>query len=148
MEKLASAMKNTSVEFPGVRYTIIQEAKALSDIKKQKNEWANSDYKHAFWDDICTYTDTLVDAMPCEEDPPRAIGVVFRNYEELVYVQFLIQCLMRIIKEIGIKQPDSAYLNSPLWADVVEAAKHAYEVLMKDEDLDALLEAERNRVVE
>jgi hypothetical protein len=30
----------------------------------------------------------------------------------------------------------------------VEAAKHAYEVLMKDEDLDALLEAEEKRVVE
>ena len=81
--------------------------------------------------------------MPCEEDPPRAIGIVLRNYEELVYVQFLIQCLLRVIDKIGIEQPDSAYLNSPLWDDVVEAAKHAYEVLMKDEDLDALLERKR-----
>ena len=39
-------------------------------------------------------------------------------------------------------------LSHLFWDDVVEAAKHAYEILMKDEDLDALLEAEKKRVVE
>jgi hypothetical protein len=38
-------------------------------------------------------------------------------------------------------------LYSPLWDDVVEAAKHAYEVLMKDEDRDVLLAAEEKRMV-
>ena len=140
-------MKNTDLEFPGIRYTIIQEAKILSNINKQKEEWVDKNYKHSFWDNIRLFADTLIDAMPYEKDPPRSIGIVLRNYEELVYVQFLIQCLLRVIKEIGVSQPDSAYLNSPLWDDVVEAAKHAYEVLMKDEDLDALLEAEEKRVV-
>jgi len=140
-------MKNITVEYPGIRLSLITEIKKLSDIEKQKKEWRDYSYKHAFWDDIDLNTEVLIDAMPCEEDPPRSIGVVLRNYEELVYVQFLIQCLQRVIKEIGIKQPDSAYLNSPLWDDVVEAAKHAYGVLMKDEDLDALLEAEEKRVV-
>ena len=76
------------------------------------------------------------------------IGLVFRSYEEMVYVYFLIECLQKIIDKIGIEQPDLAYLNSPLWDDVVEAAKQAYDVLMKDEDLDALLKAEEARVVE
>ena len=137
-----------NIEYPGIRYTIIQETKALSDLKMQKKEWTDGKNNLCFWSNLIIYADTLIDAMPCEEDPPRAIGVVFRNYEELVYVQFLIQCLLRVIKEIGIEQPDSSYIDSPLWDDVVEAAKHAYEVLMKDEDLDALLEAEEKRVVD
>jgi len=141
-------MNNLEVEYPGIRLMIINEINALSDLEMQKREWCSKDRDDAFWYNERLYVDTLIDAMPCEEDPPRAIGVIFRNYEELVYVQFLIQCLLRVIKEIGINQPDSAYLNSPLWNDVVEAAKHAYEVLMKDEDLDALLEAEEKRVVE
>lgn len=141
-------MKNISVEYPGMRYTIIQETKALSDIEMQKDEWTPGKGEVCFWSNVIIYADTLIDAMPCEEDPPRAIGVVLRNYEELVYVQFLVQCLMRVIEKIGTWQPDSAYLNSPLWDDVVEAAKHAYEVLMKDEDLDALLAAEEKRIVE
>ena len=141
-------MKNVNVEYPGIRYTIIYEVKALSDIEKQKKEWTPGKGKFCFWSNVMIYADTLIDAMPCEEDPPRSIGVVLHNYEELVYVQFLIQCLQRVIREIGVAQPDSAYLNSPLWDDVVEAAKHAYAVLMKDEDLDALLEAEENRIVE
>ena len=140
-------MNNIVVEFPGIRLSIIGEVKTLKDINTQKKEWVKLTCKHAFWDNIRLNADILMDAMPYERDPPRAIGVVFRNYEELVYVQFLIQCLLRVIKEIGVAQPDSAYLNSPLWDDVVEAAKHAYEVLMKDEDLDALLEAEEKRVV-
>jgi hypothetical protein len=141
-------MSNVEIKYPGIRYTIIQEVKALSDLEMQKSKWCSKDREDAFWYNRRLYVDTLVDAMPCEEDPPRSIGVVLRNYEELVYVQFLIQCLLRVIGKIGIEQPDSAYLSSPLWNDVVEAAKHAYEVLMKDEDLDALLEAEEKRVVE
>ena len=140
-------MKNTTIEYPRFRSDIISEVRILSDAKKQRKEWTDSNYKHPFWDNIRLNADILMDDMPCEEDPPRSIGVVLRNYEELVYVQFLIQCLLRVIKEIGVAQPDSAYLNPSLWNDVVEAAKHAYEVLMKDEDLDALLEAEEERVV-
>ncbi len=140
-------MNTITVEYPGTRYSIIQEVRELSDLETQKEKWCFKDRNDAFWYSKKLYVNILIDAMPCEEDPTRSIGVVLRNYEELVYVQFLIQCLMRVIKEIGVAQPDSAYLNSPLWADVVEAAKHAYEVLMKDEDLDALLAAEEKRVV-
>lgn len=141
-------MNTASLEYPGIRFDIINEVKILADIEKQKKEWCFKDRNDAFWYSKRLYVDILIDAMPCEEDPPRSIGIVLRNYEELVYVQFLIQCILRVIKEIGVAQPDSAYLNSPLWDDVVEAAKHAYEVLMKDEDLDALLEAEEKRIVE
>jgi len=140
-------MKNISVEYPGIRLGLIDEVKVLTDKQLHLRQWTTGKGNLCFWGNFDLYTETLIDSMPCEEDPPRSIGVVLRNYEELVYVQFLIQCLQRVIKEIGIKQPDSAYLNSPLWDDVVEAAKHAYEVLMKDEDLDALLEAEEKRVV-
>lgn len=140
-------MKSTELELPGIRYYLIHEVKLLSDREIQK-DWFDSNFKHAFSDSISFHILTLIDGMPCENKPPDAIGVVFRNYEELVYVNFLSATLLRAINTLDENQSDEDYFHSPLWQDVIEAAKQAHAVLMKDEDLEALAEAERNRVVE
>ncbi|WP_338453821.1 hypothetical protein Bealeia1_02047 (plasmid) [Candidatus Bealeia paramacronuclearis] len=140
-------MKGSDVKYPGMRIELLEEVCILSEPEIQKG-WFDSNFKHSFSDSISFYILTLIDAMPCEDKPPDAIGVVFRNYEELVYVHFLHTTLLRAINTIDENQSDEDYFNSPLWQDVIEAAKQAHAVLMKDEDLEALAEAERNRVVE
>jgi hypothetical protein len=133
---------------PGMRFYLINEIKELADLDKQKKEWVNKDSKHCFWDNVTTGTDCLWDgSLDFDENPEEHIGETLRNDIELKAVLNLIQKLDVVLEKIGIKKPDSAYLNSPLWNDVVEAAKQAYNVLMKDENLDALLEAEEKRVV-
>lgn len=137
------------IEFPGMRRELIGAICYLSDKEMQLIKWADSNYPHAFWNNLDFSLDTLLDCTNYldNSENPIAIGVTLRDKIEADYVRDVAQKLKKVIKEIGIEQPDSAYLNSPLWDDVVEAAKHAYEVLMKDEDLDALLEAEEKRVV-
>ena len=139
-------MRSTELELPGARYRLINESKLLADKPKQLKEWCVREVKSSIPDQVEMYIDRLV-YLPCEDKPPDAIGVVFRNYEELVYVNFLSVTLLRALKTLDRNQSDKDYLNSPLWDDVVEAAKQAYAVLMKDEDLEALAEAERNRVI-
>ena len=138
------------VEFPGMRYELILTIKDLCDLSLHKNKWADSNYPHAFWNNLDGSIYTLLDSTDYldNRENPIGIGVTLRDKNEANFVRNVAQKLKKVIKEIGIEQPDSAYLDSPLWDDVVEAAKHAYEVLMKDEDLDALLEAEEKRVVE
>ena len=138
------------IEFPGMRYELILTIKDLCDLSLHKNKWADSNYPHAFWNNLDGSIYTLLDSTDYLDNSknPIPIGVTLHNQEEADVVRSVAAKLKKVIKEIGIEHPDSAYLNSPLWNDVVEAAKHAYEVLMKDEDLDALLEAEEKRIVE
>lgn len=138
------------VEFPGMRHELILKIKDLGDFLLHKNKWADKHYKHAFWDNLDFAIYTLLDSTDYldNSENPIAIGVTLRDKIEADCVRDVAQKLKKVIQIIGIEQPDSTYLNSPLWDDVVEAAKHAYAVLMKDEDLDALLKAEENRVVE
>ena len=134
------------VEFPGMRRELIGAIGYLSDKEMQLVKWVDSNYPHAFWNNLDFSLDTLLDCTNYldNSENPIAIGITLRDKIESDCVRDVAQKLKKVIKEIGIEQPDSAYLNSPLWGDVVETAKHAYEVLMKDEDLDALLEAEEN----
>ena len=138
------------VEFPGMRRELILYVKDVSDKEMQRTKWVNSKAKHAFWDHLIYPIDFLLNGADyfLDNPDPIMIGVTLRNRKEADLVRHLATLLDKNLDKIGIEQPDSAYLNSPLWDDVVEAAKHAYEVLMKDEDLDALLEAEEKRIVE
>jgi hypothetical protein len=138
------------IEFPGMRRELIGAIGYLCDKEMQRTKWADSNYPHAFWNNLDFSLDTLLDCTDYldNSENPIAVGVTLRDTNEADFVRDVAQKLKKVIKKIGVAQPDSAYLNSPLWDDVVEAAKHAYEVLMNDEDLDALLEAEEKRIVE
>jgi hypothetical protein len=137
------------IELPGMRRELILNIADLSDKEMQCNKWVDQRFSHSFWNNLSYSVHALFDDADYRKDDPKPImiGITLRNKEEVAVVRHLISVLDKVLDKIGIKQPDSAYLNSPLWDDVVEAAKHAYEVLMKDEDLDALLEEEEKRVV-
>jgi hypothetical protein len=133
------------VEFPGMRRNFILGVQYISDKEMQKVQWVKKSAKHFFWDNLRGKLDIL-DLLD-NDSFKNAVDSIFRNQEEANIARQLAVTLDKTLDKIGIEQPDFVYLNSRLWDDVVEAAKHAYEVLMKDEDLDALLEAEEKRVV-
>lgn len=138
---------STTILSPGMRFTLIHEIKDLADLGKQKKEWVSKDRNDAFWYHLTNETDFLWEGIPFQEFPQEQIGYTLKNKVELESILRLINTLETVLTTIGKKQTDSAYLDSPLWNDVVKAAKDAYEILMKDENLDALLEAEEKRVV-
>ena len=146
MERMEQTM---NISRPIIRFYVINEIKDLADIEKQKKEWTSNDKDDAFWYNLTNENDFLWDgSINYDENSDEHIGDTLKNDIELKAILNLVKKLDTVLEKIGIKQPDSAYLNSPLWDDVVEAAKHAYEILMKDEDLDALLKAEEKRIVE
>jgi hypothetical protein len=133
------------IRLPGFRRELILDMKALADLEYQKRKWASTQYTHPFWDHLDLTVEVIFDIHNLDKNPEQQIGDILRNQAEVDAIKPVVKALEAILDTIGIEQPDSAYINSPLWEDVVKAAKHAYEVLMKDEDLDALLEAEENR---
>lgn len=133
------------IELPGMRRNFILGVQYISDKEMQKKQWIKKSAKHFFWDNLRGKLDIL-DLLD-NDSFKNAADSIFKNQEEANIARQLAVTLDKTLDKIGIEQPDSAYLNSPFWDDVVEAAKQAYEVLMKDEDLDALLAAEENRIV-
>lgn len=61
----------------------------------------------------------------------RQLGVKLRQLLDLI--------------EIHGQQKDNFYMDSPLWQDITHLAKRIYDLLRKDEDMDALLASEQKR---
>ena len=47
----------------------------------------------------------------------------------------VIKTLEKVMDEIGRKQPDDNYINSPLWDEVIKTAQHAFNFLMEKETM-------------
>ena len=140
-------MKAT-VELPGRRAELIEELKDLSDFEMQKQKWVDPKFKHSFSDEMDFPIDAILEECDFhKESSKNLVGIRLRSEEEWEAVHAVAKALMRIINEIGMDQPDSAYINSPLWQDVVEKAKISYEILMEDDSMEDLLkQAEEKRV--
>lgn len=137
------------VEFPGMRYDLIGQIKKLSDLEMQKEKWTNSQSKHSFSDNLRFPVDGLLEEGNLDEElyATAKIGYWFRDADEASVAHELAKSLMCVIKKIGMDKPDSTYINSPLWQDVVQKAKIAYDVLMEDESIEELLKQEAARKV-
>ncbi|PFX11087.1 hypothetical protein AWC38_SpisGene25443, partial [Stylophora pistillata] len=132
----------------GMRYELIKSMEGLSDFVMQKEKWVDPKFKHSFSDEMDYPIDMLLDQGNLHEKSysTAKIGYWFRDAKEASVSHDVAKALKRIIKEIGIDKPDSAYINSPLWQAVVKKAKIAYDMLMEDEDLDELRRQEKDRV--
>lgn len=139
-------MNTTSLQYPGMRFRLISCLEDLSNKQKQTKDWVKISVPHFFWDNLSEDVAIIFDEFSLDSNPEKALGSILRDNKEIETINPVVNSLNRVLNKIGIEQPDSAYLNSPLWDDVVEAAKHAYAVLMKDEDLDALLKVEEDRL--
>jgi hypothetical protein len=131
-------MKNimiySRVRFPVMRKTLIGSLYKLSDKKMQLEKWINPSKSCFFWSTLLFDLEFLYDDIVLYEHPEDAIGYVTLNEEENAIMLPLYKALDDICEQIGEKQPDSAYINSPLWDKVIESAQAALEVFLKNEE--------------
>lgn len=131
----------THVKYPNRRYDMLYQIKKLSNFEMQKKEWVDPKFKYAFYGNMCFPADVLLDELNMDEWQPGedCLGYTLKNEQEGHLIHKVSSLLMRVIKEIGIEKPDTVYLTSPLWQEVVQAAKEAYDYIMTYEDMDDLL---------
>jgi len=134
-----------SVKLPGLRRRIILHVKDLSDKNMQQEKWVRKGRNDLFWYEIRYSIEILFEEFAHDQNPKDTLGWILRNQEEVTAIQKLMEILDIALFEIGEHKPDSAYLTSSFWDDVVEVAKKAFEVMMEGENLDALQEAENLR---
>ncbi|KIE04383.1 hypothetical protein NF27_IC00010 [Candidatus Jidaibacter acanthamoeba] len=125
-------MNKEQLECIAARNRIIAAIQELSDKDYQNKIWADPNYAHAFWDSIRFPEGTLIEEMCLDEYPAKnLIGYSLLNEKEAELVEKAARTLDKALDEIGIQQPDSAYINSPLWEKVIRAAKEAYDFFKK-----------------
>ena len=145
MEGLVYAMKQ-DLESPGFRYSLILELEDFSDPKKHKEKFCSQEREDCFYAGIDEPIEGIFDYY-FEIPNPVELGDIFRTTDELNHVRQFGKKLREMhtwILKDG-KQKDSYYMDSPLWKEVTRLAKEAYDVMMHDEDLEALYEAEKVR---
>ena len=127
------------IKYPLARHDLILYLKDLSDFEMQKKEWCNPKFKHPFWDNMRFSIEALLDEWALDDDSVGNIGWILRDKKEAVLVEKPSKLLKKIIEEVGVGKTDSMYFTSPLWQEVVQAAKEAYDYIMIYEDMDNLL---------
>ena len=142
-------MNKEQLECIAARNRIIAAIQELSDKDYQNKIWADPNYAHAFWDSIRFPEGTLIEEMCLDEYPAiNLIGYSLLNEKEAELVEKVAKVLVNALDQIGIEQPDSAYINSPLWAEVVKSATEAYDFFKKqgfDKEYIDLLKRHRDK---
>jgi len=143
MDKIKGRNNKRILEDPTLRACLLGSIADLADRETQIKEWTSKTAAHRFWDTLYMSFESLDDFNLFDEDEKRRSGIALigssvYDQKELDAICPVIEAFQRVLDEIGTKQPDSAYINSPLWDDVVRTANHAFDVLMENEPPDSI----------
>jgi len=128
---------NITLEYPTMRHYLMGALDSLKDKNTQLKEWINPNNNHAFWwnalpslhsiDDLCF--DGVLDGRYSKNFQE---GMTLFNEEETDAVMKVVLAIKKVYDEIDMQQPDEAYINSPLWDNVVSASQEAYDLIIKN----------------
>ena len=123
----------SKVKFPQLRLTILSVLRNLSNKEQQSKEWTSDHAPHKFWDTL-RFSDEFLEDIELNETPEETIGTHLVDQQECDVIKPVYRALDNLYQQIGADQPDSVYIISPLWNDVVKAAQIAFDVFMGNED--------------
>lgn len=112
-----------------MREEVFSAVRALADSEYQKRVWIERKYPNPDYFDDFTLNVNILDDATILDNPHAVIGYTLASEEEAQAMKSLADRLLQIIEEVGSESPDSAFLASPLWNGVVEAAKNVLEVM-------------------
>jgi len=121
------------VRFPQFRQFLILSLKTFSNKRMQLEEWPSSTAKHRFWDSMQFYIDLIYNDLDLDDSASDQIGYSLVDESECRAMEPVVKALDDVYDIIGPKQPDSAYIDSPLWDEVVRASGAALKVFLANE---------------
>lgn len=116
------------MKFPEQRQELIDTLQVLSDKKYQELAWIRGEYPDGVVYDCLDYSvHFLFDDTSLADEPEKLIGYILANQKEVELIRGVTAALDKIFFELGTDKSDAEYLSSPLWNEVIEASKKAYE---------------------
>lgn len=123
------------LKFYDSRQTIMQSLLDLSNKNLQQSKWINPNYPYSFWSNLANYIHVFFDDFGLEEKQEELIGIILIDEKECQVIRDLLNALKKVLAEIGVEQPDTAYINSPLWDEVVKRAQSAHTIFKYNDEL-------------
>ena len=124
----------SKVRFPQMRQVLMFALEELADQSYQSNKWIHDYRQDCFWYGLKCCIETIEDTVNLiDTSVEEQIDYVLVDYDEANIIKPVIQTLDVIYEQIGPEQRDLAYINSPLWDNVVEAAQTAFKVFIANE---------------
>ena len=118
------------IRYPKMREELIKTLKALSDREYQQSAWIEGKYPKGKLDDNFDYAvHFLFDDHDFDEDPEGFIGYCLINKEEAKLINSVTKSIDKLLSELGNDLTDLEYTLSPLWKNVIQTSKQAYEVI-------------------
>jgi hypothetical protein len=116
----------SQIEFPWLRFQLIENLKALSDPDYQRREWIKyAPEDNAEFDEMDYVVHFLYDDTELAENPHDAIGSILYNKNEAEALEKLSTSLDVIFAKYGTDLDGPDYIKLPEWIGVVNCAKSA-----------------------
>ncbi|ANZ21393.1 hypothetical protein SNOUR_40825 [Streptomyces noursei ATCC 11455] len=124
-------MSEEEIRLPEMRAGVIAAVQALADGEYQRRVWIDRIYPTPGYFDDFTLTFNILEDAAILDDPYAAIGRTLASEGEATALSALSDRLVRIIQEVGAESPDGAFLASPSWNGVIEAARSALALMTR-----------------
>ena len=125
----------SKVRCPQMRQVLMFAFEELADKQIHINKWINHHRQDCFWYGLKYCIEALEDTVNfAHTSVEEQIDYVLVDHNEANIIKPVINTLDIVCNQIGYEQPDTAYINSPLWDDVVNSAKAAFDVFMANEE--------------
>ncbi|MFD5696467.1 SCO4402 family protein [Streptomyces lasiicapitis] len=132
MEQAVTARKD--VKLPEMRAEVISAVQALASPEYQQKVWIDRTYPHPdYYDDFTLNVHILYDDTTVLASPEAALGNTLTSEQEVSAMKKLAHALDAALDDVGADAPDTEFLQSPLWPQVVAAAQAALTALGEPE---------------
>lgn len=121
----------TSVEFPAMRYEVVQALATLADPDYQRRAWLEKRFdRPGSYEDLNMNVHTLYDDTEVLPNPRDSIGTILTDGPEIEALEALAVPYSVLLDRLGDAEP-SQYLNAPEWPDVIRAASVALASMVR-----------------
>jgi hypothetical protein len=125
-------IKLMTIQFLEMREELIETLRALSDKKYQELVWVQGQFPEGIVEDNFDYAvHFLFDDHGFAEDPEGLIGYCLVDQQEAELIRSVTKSIDKVLSQLGNDKSDLEYISSPLWDDVIQTAKQAYNIISK-----------------
>ncbi len=128
-------MQLSELSFPSVRAELLSYLAGLSDADYQYRAWVEHVLPDAGYDEFNYTVHFLYDDTGLAENPCAWIGLVLKNNDEASVVEDVVRAIDVLFEKYGVELSDKEYLEKKEWQVVMDTAKAALKVLLRDAEI-------------
>lgn len=118
------------VKLPIRRVEMIEHLEMLSNKDLQIKSWIKHEYPEGVeYDTLMFAVEFFDDMYLADKSSYKQIGYILKDENELLVIQRLTTAIDEVFEAVGKSRSDALYLNHPLWDNVIQAAKDAFELI-------------------